>query len=121
MGRREWAQVLMARAPSAPLYGSPEWEALPDGPEKVAAVVRAAEAWVVEGERLPEQVRVDVEAIQRAYKDGVDDEFHRRADEHQARWSTLATLPTPFAGQRPPRPLEEIGADYIKRLRGEVA
>lgn len=41
-----WARALIDGATGpVPDYGSPEWEALADGPEKVAATVVAAEAW----------------------------------------------------------------------------
>ncbi len=42
----QWARALIERAHGPlPTYGSPEWDALEDGPEKVAATVVAAEAW----------------------------------------------------------------------------
>lgn len=41
----DWsARLLAAGGPDVPAYGTPAWEALPDGPVKVAAVVAAAEA-----------------------------------------------------------------------------
>ncbi|MGY1680713.1 hypothetical protein [Geodermatophilus sp. SYSU D01176] len=39
------ARFITAGGPNVPTYGTPEWEALPDGPAKVAAVVAAAECW----------------------------------------------------------------------------
>lgn len=53
---RAWARVLVDRGNQAgeiPLFGSPEWCRLPDSdPRKAAAVVRAAVAWLTEGEEL---------------------------------------------------------------------
>jgi hypothetical protein len=39
--RKAWARRFIAAAPDAPLCGSEEWLALPEGPAKVAAVVKA--------------------------------------------------------------------------------
>lgn len=67
---------MIARAPGAPSYGSPEWCALPEGsPAKVAAVVRAAECWAVEGDDLERRLRVEVMALSRANKREEDAEY----------------------------------------------
>jgi hypothetical protein len=57
--RREYVRRLLGlgrRHGEIPVYGSPEWEALPPAdPRKFAAVVRAAECWRLDGE--PDAVR----------------------------------------------------------------
>jgi hypothetical protein len=74
--RQTWAQRLIAAAPDAPSYGSPEWLALPEGsPAKVAAVVRAAECWAVDGDELEERLRREVLALSRANKQAEDAEY----------------------------------------------
>lgn len=66
MTAAEWAEALMAHGAAAgeiPLYGSPEWDALPDtDPRRVAAVARAAEAWRRggEAEHLAVQLRMEL-------------------------------------------------------------
>lgn len=77
--RTEWARHLLAAAPDAPAYGSPEWLALPEGsPAKVAAVVRAAECWAVDGDELEQRLRVEVMALSRANKREEDSEYVAR-------------------------------------------
>lgn len=55
-----WARRLIDKAAGdIPIYGSPEWDALDDtDPRKVAACVRAAEAWRQDGE--PDAIRAQV-------------------------------------------------------------
>lgn len=77
--RREWARHLLDAAPDAPSYGSPEWLALPEShPAKVAAVVRAAECWAVDGDELEARLRVEVMALSRDYKQLEDAEYAAR-------------------------------------------
>lgn len=63
------------QAPDAPAFGTPEWEALPDGPAKVAAVVRAAECWYRDGTTSAVTIRLtdELDARRLAYKQGYDD------------------------------------------------
>lgn len=73
-GRRRWAQALISRASGRPpRYGSPEWLALPDGPEKVAAVVIAAEAWASSGDVLEETLRAQLDAARESYLKAAED------------------------------------------------
>ena len=78
--RREWALAMMQRA-HGPIvaYGSPEWLALPDGPEKVAAVVRAAECWVLDGELTRDRLYAE-------QKSAEDRAFVAAREAHRAAW-----------------------------------
>lgn len=91
--RRAWAYGLISRASSPPpRYGSPEWLALPEGPEKVAAVVIAAEAWASSGDVLEETLRVQLDAARQAHLKAAEDEAYRAHREAWRRdWSP--TLP----------------------------
>lgn len=73
-----------------PAYGSPEWLALPDGPEKVAAVVRAAECWAIGGDELEERLRAEVQHLQLMHKALEDAEYVARARAHSAAWNPKA-------------------------------
>ena len=58
--RRAWALAMMGRA-RGPIvaYGSPEWHALPDGPERVASVIKAAESYVIECQLFDERLAAE--------------------------------------------------------------
>lgn len=78
--RRAWAVALMLRAEGTPpAYGTAEWVALPDCPEKVAAVVRAAECWVLEHELFLERLAAE-------QKSAEDREFQAAKERHRAAW-----------------------------------
>ncbi|MDP9390180.1 MAG: hypothetical protein M3P89_02070 [Actinomycetota bacterium] len=66
-----WARALIERAHGPlPTYGSPEWDALEDGPEKVAATVVAAEAWRTYWDPAERGLRLRIELdAARAYED----------------------------------------------------
>lgn len=82
--RRRWAYGLISRTNTPPpQYGSPEWLALPDGPEKVASVVIAAEAWASSGDVLEETLRAQVEAERQAHLKAAEDEAYRA---HRDAW-----------------------------------
>lgn len=67
---------MIARAPDAPSYDSPEWLALPDdSPAKWAALARAAECWARDGEELEERLRREVLALSRANKRAEDADY----------------------------------------------
>ncbi len=85
--RRQWAAVLIGRAPHAAPYGSPAWLLLDDGPEKVAAVVRAAESWAHDCDNLEENLRLEVEAMQLWHKRLDDAAFVERGRAHAAAWN----------------------------------
>ncbi len=71
--RRAWAYGLISRAATPPpAYGSLEWLALPDGPEKVAAVVLAAEKCLIDWE---------------AAKAAEDAAWLAARDQHKAAWT----------------------------------
>ena len=78
--RRKWALAMMGRA-RGPIvaYGSPEWHALPDGPEKVAAVIKAAECYVIECQLFDERLEAE--------RKSADDRAWLSARErHRAAW-----------------------------------
>lgn len=79
--RRVWAYALVSRCPAPPpAYGSIEWLALPDGPEKVAAVVLAAEKFAIDWE------------AQKAAEDAV---FRDAIELHKRGWSGTGFRPDP--------------------------
>jgi hypothetical protein len=95
--RQEWARHLIDAAPDAPSYGSPEWLALPEGhPAKVAAVVRAAECWAVDGDDLERRLRVEVLALSRANKQAEDAEYVTRMRAGHDRRPDTAEIETEF-------------------------
>ena len=80
--RRAWAWSLISRAENPPpFYGSLGWLALPDGPEKVAAVVLAAEKCVIDWE---------------AAKKLEDQAFTDAAAEHRRTWTGTGFLADPW-------------------------
>ena len=95
MTRMEWARRYIAAAPDAPAYGTPEWLALPDGPEKVAAVVRAAECWATEGDDLEHRLAAELEALRRHDKAAEDAAFHEAATSHRKHWTGRGFRPDP--------------------------
>lgn len=83
--RREWARRFLSRCSGPlPLYGSPGWAALPDGaPEKVAAVVAAAEREVL-GRLLYEmQTRAELEYAAARFKEADDAAFVAAGEAHR--------------------------------------
>ncbi len=85
--RRGWAYALIGRCKTPPpRYGSPEFLALADGPEKVASVIVAAENWARDGDNLEENLRVQLEAERAAFKRLEDEEYLARRDAHRESW-----------------------------------
>lgn len=83
--RKSWARELIDRA-SRPIqkYGSAEWCALPlDDPNRIAAVVVAAEAWAWDWENLEQNLRREVEDLRAAFKREEDAEYVRSYTEHR--------------------------------------
>lgn len=98
--RQDWAAALLARVDlPVPPYGSPAWETAPEA-EKVAACVLAAESWHHDRVHLEENVRVEVEALQRAYKAAEDAEYVARRDAHRAEWERKDWRPHPVNRRR---------------------
>lgn len=114
--RRRWAYALIAKAKSPPpRYGSETWLALPEGSaEKVAAVVIAAEAWVVDGDDVAARMRRELDDAAHAEKAAEDADYQRAVGEHRERWGHLALVRPRYAGQQV-RPLEDIGAEATGR------
>jgi hypothetical protein len=79
--RRAWAYALISRAATPPpAYGSVEWLALPDGPERVAAVILAAEKFALDWE---------------AQKAAEDAAFADRRSLHKTSWTGREFRPDP--------------------------
>ena len=74
---------------------SEEWLALPDGPAKVAAVVRAAECWATDLEATLERLRAEQESASLAVKLTEDAEYVEQRDEHRREWSRKSWRPHP--------------------------
>lgn len=82
--RRQWARGMVSRAAGVvPDYLSDEWVALPDGPEKVAAVVRAAECWAVDCELRDLEFLI----LRHAHKRAEDSAFVARGADHAQQWT----------------------------------
>lgn len=110
--RKEWcARYLSAVSGPVPPFMSPEWEALPDGPEKVKSVVRAALCWWQDGERLAERLAAELEAAQRAEKAAEDAEYVARRDEHRAAW-------TGAGFRQNPRVLADVAREWREWIGG---
>ncbi|NRQ51554.1 hypothetical protein [Aeromicrobium stalagmiti] len=87
--RKSWSRALIDKA-TRPIqrYGSPEWCALPlDHPNRIAAVVLAAEAWAWDWENLEANLRREVESLRTAFKQEEDAEYARSVAEHRKVWS----------------------------------
>ncbi|MGB3761836.1 MAG: hypothetical protein WA966_01335 [Ornithinimicrobium sp.] len=115
--RREWAETFLAAANGAvPEYGSPEWVALPHGPEKVASAVRAAEDWLVECRfaELDQHAREAYRAFRS--KDADDASWRAAGRAHSASWDSRA-------GQFKPCPqiAAEVAQEWVEWARGEAA
>lgn len=99
--RKSWARPYIAADRDAPAYGTPEWLALPDGPTKIAAVVRAAECWATDGDNLEANLTAELDAAAAfAAKTAADETFVRRRDAHRLEWSRKSWRPHP-ANRRP--------------------
>lgn len=90
--RRRWAYGYLRRASKpGPPYGSPEWLAMPEGPEKWASVVSAAEALMA----YDELVDLELESYRLAAKQGEDAAFRARAAAHRKDWTGTGFRPDP--------------------------
>lgn len=99
--RQAWAYALIRRCPTPPpRYGSPEWLALPEGPEKVAAVIIAAEAWASAGDELEENLRAQLRAEWEAHKAAEDADYVARRDAWRAAWTGDGFRSDPSEGDR---------------------
>lgn len=85
--RRNWAQRYLDAVPGWPLYGSPEWCALPaDDPRRVAACVSAAEVYTRDRfDDLEEWLRAEVETLRIAHKRAEDLDYLRSFAGHLRR------------------------------------
>ncbi|MDO9498112.1 MAG: hypothetical protein Q7J48_20580 [Nocardioides sp.] len=94
--RRTWAYGYLSRVSKpGPAYGSPEWLALPEGPEKWASVVRAAECWAIDGDTLIERLQAEVRFEREAFKATEDAAYLARAAAHREEWTGRGFRPDP--------------------------
>lgn len=93
--RKAWARQYIRRAPEAPLYGSPEWLALPEGPEKVAAVVKAAECWRTEQEDEMARLRAQCIGAAMEAKRAADADWAEDCAQWRAEWAAKSWRPHP--------------------------
>ena len=114
-----------AKVPPPP-YGSTDWVALPEGsPEKIAAVVVAAECWAVDGEELPARLAVEIEADRQAEEHRLD-ELHAVNVDMVRRLASRPGIGTSYAERRAreladaglPRPGDFCGARHLRAVGG---
>ena len=93
--RRNWAYALTRKCSTPPpRYGSRAWLALSEGsPEKVAAVVIAAEAWASDLDNMPANLALELDNMRRQAKKNEDLEYVARAAEHRKQWGNLRVVP----------------------------
>lgn len=120
--RRYWAQQLLDAGKSWPLYGSPEWCALPlEDPRRVAACVAAAEIYTRDWyDNLEERLNLEIDQARIAFKHEEDAEYARSAAEHRARVerSGQTTLATSFQQRRAAQLATARPADFPGRGAG---
>lgn len=121
--RRRWTYsrvISKALTGTVPLYGSADWDRLPDNDvRRWAALAAAAECWARQADDLVRDLELELRLAAEADDRHENADYRARAAEHRETWRHLPNAPTPFAGQEvPPRPLDEIGRDY---LRGEAS
>jgi pimeloyl-ACP methyl ester carboxylesterase len=100
--RKSWSRALIDKA-TRPIerYGSPEWCALPlDHPNRVAAVILAAESWAWDWENLEDNVRREVEDLRAAFKRDEDAEYVRQYTEHRSAWQKKRVVSISFEERR---------------------
>ena len=93
--RKAWARQLISRAPDAPIYGSAAFLAMPDGPEKVAAVVKAAECWLTELEDGLERLRAEHLGAALQEKSSSDAAYVEQRDQWRREWTGQGFRPDP--------------------------
>lgn len=122
--RRVWARALIDRAAKPiPPYGSDEWHQLPEAcAERIAAVVIAAECWALDGDDLPSRLARELDDRSLAEKHATDWIDQQAASEHAEQWAHLSRSGVPFTGQPvPPRPLEQVGREHLRLVRGDAS
>lgn len=92
-GRRYWARQLIDRAPKPlPTYGSTDWLMLAaDDPAKIAGVVQAAECWASGADNLEDDLRREIEGLQRGFKAEEDADYQFKAAAHRDRFKHVVT------------------------------
>ena len=125
--RRRWAYALVRKAKvPPPTYGSPEWHDLPEGsPEKIAAVVVAAECWALDGDDLPARLAVEIEADRLAEEHRLDelhaenvDMVHRLASRPGIGMSYAERRARELADAGLARPGDFRGARHLRAVGG---
>lgn len=93
--RRAWARRYIAAAPVGVSYGSPEWVAMPDGPEKWGVAIIAAEARLSEAEDALERLRVEHLADALEAKRAADAEYVEQRQMWWREWTGNSWRPHP--------------------------
>lgn len=114
--RKAWVRRYTRQAPDAPPFGSAQWLALPDGPAKIAAVVRAAEAWAMDGDDLQARLGAELDALRLADKRAEDDAWHARQAAHRAAYDGKSGTFRPS-----PQIAEEVAQEWAEWVGGDVA
>jgi hypothetical protein len=119
--RKAWSRPFIAKTPDSPAYGTPEWLALPHGPAKIAAVVRAAECWATDGDNLEARLRIELDAAaaepgETARKEAEDAERVERQAAHRRAW--IPSLP---GFRRDPAIDASVEADWRSWSNGDDA
>ena len=113
--RRAWAKALRDRAQGpVPVYGSPEWVALPDGPEKVAACVAAAERCVYQDEITDLETTATARWLTHLHDLAEQGDWEARQQYHRRSWTGQAFRPDPAIDA-------EVEAEFDAWARGDVA
>lgn len=107
--------MIRRTASPAPIYGSAAWLALPDGVDKVASLIVAAEAWAASGDDLVDELHRELDHRRRVNKHLHDEEYQLGSEAHRKKRRHLPLAQPRYAGQEV-RPLEEIGAGYAAEL-----
>jgi hypothetical protein len=124
--RRRWAYRMIQRCQEPPpTYGTREWLALPEGsPERVAAVVVAAENWAREGDDLEQNLRQEIALARAAHKKVEDEEYVQQHRGHREWWSNsgLLELPPPHRRNQPipPKPVQPL-RERMRVIPGEAS
>lgn len=94
--RRAWAYSYTSRVSTPPpAYGTDEWLALPEGAEKWAAVVIAAEGLKYEEDHFLENLDHELRHMWRVNKALEDRDFAARREAHQREYGNKSYDPHP--------------------------
>jgi hypothetical protein len=115
--RHQWATEMIRRATKPiPIYGTPEWNALGDGPEKVAAVVIAAEVTAMRDALEDRQRDAAVEYVQHLRQKREEADWRARKDYRRQMFD-----PKAGAFRRDPAIEADIEAEWVDWAAGGAA